>query len=109
MTSASINIAILLRKSWRTSEGIARVQEIASALGIHPSTRGRASIAGKVSPELFVKLFSVSPIPVEPTKPGADDFGSAGGYTTDRELPIPPELEEYVESISVIPPARRLF
>jgi hypothetical protein len=109
MTSASIHIAILLRKSWRTSEGIARVQEIASSLGIQLSTYGRASVSGKVSADRFAKLFSVSPVPVEPTKPGTDDFGSAGGYTTDTTLPIPRELEEYVESISVIPPARRLL
>jgi hypothetical protein len=107
--SAPINIAMLLRKPWRTAEGIARVQEIASSLGINPSASGRASVSGKVSSDLFVKLFAVSPTPVEPKKPGTEDFGSAGGYTTEMELPIPRELEKYVESISVVPPARRLF
>lgn len=107
--SASINIAILLRKSWRTPKGVERVQEIASSLGIDISTSGRATISGKVPPNLFVKLFGVSVIPVEPTTPGTNDFGSAGGYASETEIPVPSELQEYVESISVVPPAKRLF
>ena len=106
--SAPINISILLRKSWRTSEGIARVKETVSSLGITPSASGRVSVSGKVPVDSFVKLFGVSPTAVEATPPGNSDFGSPGGYMTEMKLPVPAKLKEFVESISVVPPAVRL-
>ena len=106
--SSTINISILLRKQCRTPEGIARVKEIAGSLGIRPSASGRTSISGKMPIESFVKIFQVSPTPIEPRSPGKSDFGSSGGYTVDTELHIPTQLKEYVEVISVVSPPARL-
>ena len=106
--SSTINISILLRKDWRTAEGMARVKEIAGSLDMRPSGSGRVSISGKIPIESFVKLFQVSPAPVEPKLPGESDFGSPGGYTVETELQIPTQLREYIEVISLIPPAVRL-
>lgn len=105
---STINISILLRKKWRTPQGIARVKEIASSLEIHPSASGRTSISGKIPLESFVKLFQVSPIPVAPKSPGEGDFGSPSGYTIETELQIPTQLKEYIEVISLVSPAVRL-
>ncbi len=104
-----INISILMSKSWRTAEGIARVEKIVSGLGVQVTGSGKASISAKVSPALFTQLFGVSPDRVEPVSPGPVDFGSPGGYTCDRELAIPGQLARYVEMIAVVPPARRLI
>ena len=106
--SSTINISLLLRKDWRTAEGIERVKEIAGSLDIRPSASGRTSISGKIPLESFVKIFQVSPIPVEPRPPGESDFGSPGGYTVETELHIPTQLKAYVELISVVSPAVRL-
>ncbi len=106
--SATLNISILLRKKWRTPEGLARVKEIADSLEIRPSASGRASISGKMQLESFVKLFHVSPIPVEPKSRGGGDFGSPGGYTVESDIEIPTQLKEYVEVISLVSPAVRL-
>jgi hypothetical protein len=106
--SSTLNISILLRKDWRTAEGIARVKEIVGSLGIRPSASGRVSISCKIPIESFVKLFQVSPTPVEPKAPGESDFGSPGGYMVETELQIPTQLKEYVEAISLVSPAVRL-
>jgi len=106
--SSTINITMLLRKDWRTPEGIARVKEIAGSLDIRPSASGRTSISGKMPLESFVKIFQVSPTQVEPRSPGKSDFGSPGGYTIETELHVPNQLKAYVEIISVVSPAARL-
>lgn len=106
--SATINISMLLRKKYRTPEGLARVKEIANSLEIRPSASGRASISGKIPLESFVSLFQVSPIPVEPKPRGESDFGSPGGYTVESDLEIPAQLKEFVEVISLVSPAIRL-
>jgi len=106
--SSTINISILLRKDWRTAEGMARVKEIAGSLDMRPSGSGRVSISGKIPIESFVKLFQVLPIPIEPKSPGESDFGSPGGYTVETELQIPTQLKKYVEAISLVSPAVRL-
>ena len=103
-----ISIAMVLRQPWRTPGGMARAQEIATRLGIQPTTSGRVSLSAKVSPEVFERLFSVAPTRVAPQPPGPYDFGAPGGYTSEDALTVPAELAEYVESISVISPARRL-
>jgi hypothetical protein len=104
----TVNIAILLHKSWRTPEGVARVQEIASKLGFTLTTSGRVSLSARLPVDTFKQIFKVTPTRLNATPPGDYDFGSPGGYTTDMELPIPSELTNYVQSISVVPPARRL-
>ena len=104
-----ISISILMRKSWRTSEGLSRVQKIATELGLQVTTTGRVSISAKVSTEVFTQLFGVSPTRLKSTLPDEANFGSPGGYICNEELTVPAELVEYVEIISVVPPARRLI
>ena len=106
--STTVNISMLLRKKWRTPEGLARVKEIADSLEIRPSASGRASISGKMPLESFVKLFQVSPVAVEPKLRGERDFGSPGGFTVESDLEIPTQLKDYVEVISLDSPAVRL-
>jgi len=102
-----INITLLLRKPWRTGEGVARVEKNAASLGLEVTTSGRVSVSAKASPQVFERLFGFVPTQVAAQPPGNRDFGAPGGYTAERELPIPVELSEYVETISVMPPAQR--
>ena len=106
---APVNIAFLLRKSCRNAEGRSRAQEAASRMGVHITQSGSVSISGKVSRQSCRKLFGATPSPVAAEPPGELDFGAAGGYQCEEELSVPDELAEWVESISVIPPARRLW
>lgn len=104
----TINVTLLLRKELRTQSTITRVQEIASGLGLVPTTIGRVSISAKVLVEDFVKLFQVSPKRISPSPPGQGDFGSPGGFEVEEEIPIPKSLTPFVETITVMPPARRV-
>ncbi|MEE8585874.1 MAG: hypothetical protein V3T83_13585 [Acidobacteriota bacterium] len=104
-----VNIALLLRKSCRTPEAVSRVEEIASRMGVRITQRGSVTISGKVSKEDCRRLFGATPVEVPAEPPGDLDFGRPGGYEVKEDLSVPDELAEYVESVSVIPPARRLW
>ena len=105
--STSMSISILLRQKYRTPEGFSRVMEILESLEIRTTARGKTSISGRIQTDAFIKLFKVSPIPVESEQKGESDFGSPGGYTTESDLEPPAQLQEYVEVVSVLPPAVR--
>ncbi|MGK7914684.1 MAG: hypothetical protein AB4038_03940 [Prochloraceae cyanobacterium] len=105
--SYMVNISMLLRKPWRTSEGVMRVREIANSLGITVTTGGHISLSGKVERESFEQIFGVVPTHIAPEPPTERDFGTTGGYASEEELAVPEALSEYVETISVVPPARR--
>jgi hypothetical protein len=87
-----IPLQILLRKPWRTKEGVATAREVCTRLGIEPTASGAATVSGRITPAVFETLFSIS----------AEN--AAAPTTATRALPIPPELQEFVESITIAPP-----
>ena len=90
-------------------EAGSRVEEIVSRMGVRISQRGSVTLSGSVSKEDFQRLFGAKPIEVPPEPPGDLNFGRPGGYEVKEDLSVPQELAEYVELVSVIPPARRLW
>ena len=104
---AAIPLSLTLHPDSRTPSGVARVQQAAAELGLEPTAAGRATVSCRVSPERFTELFGTPPPrAVRPRKPGRSDAGSAGGFAA-ADLPVPPALAEWVESLSVTPPATR--
>ncbi len=88
----AIPLQILLSKPWRTGAGVAKVQAVCFRLGIQPTASGAATVSGRISPATFESLFSISAeIAAAPT-------------TATPSLPIPRELQEFVESITIAPP-----
>lgn len=106
---APVHIAILLRESCRNPQGRARAEAALSQLGVRVTHSGPVSISGKVSKEDCRRLFGTMPTEVPPQPPGELDFGAPGGYECQEELKVPQELAEFAESVSVVPPARRLW
>jgi hypothetical protein len=104
---AAIPLSLTLRQAARTPNGVARVQQAAAALGLEPTTAGRATVSCRVSTEKFTELFGEPPAAVAPKKPGRGDKGAPGGFA-EAELPVPAALAEWVETLSVLPPASRL-
>ena len=102
-----MKVELLVRPAWRKPEGIARIQEIASRLGLSPTGAGRATVSCRADLAAFARLFHVSPVEQPPRPPAGSDQGSPGGYSWDQPLAIPEELREYVETISVVPPHTR--
>ena len=104
---AAIPLSLMLRQAARTPNGVARVQQAAAALGLEPTTAGRATVSCRVSTEKFAELFGEPPPAVASRSPGRSDKGTPGGYAS-ADLPVPAALAEWVESLSVMPPATRL-
>lgn len=107
--SNQIHLSMTLRSEWRNPEGVAKTQEKAAALGLTPTTAGRATISCVAAPELFCSLFGVEAEKVPASEAGESDFGAPAGYAVAEDLPVPADLEELVESVSVEPPARRFM
>ena len=104
--NASIHIAMLLRKPSRTPEGVARVREIASHLGFHPTIAGRATLSCRVPVETFSQLFHMPQEVSATDKSRIDSFETRAG---EWELAVPPELTDDVALIAVVPPVERLI
>lgn len=102
-----INVAMTLKSSARVPVVIAEIQEIAQKLGFQTTTTGRASISFRTDPETFQRVFGVSARLISPQPSRDGDFGAQGGYLVDTDLKIPEELQQYVETIGVMPPSRR--
>ncbi len=102
-----INVAMTLKSSAQVPAVIAEIEKIAQKLGFQTTTTGRASISFRTDPETFQRVFGVAARPVSPQPAGDDDFGAQGGYVVDTDLNIPEELQQYVETIGVMPPSRR--
>lgn len=73
---------MLMRPEHRTQSSVESVLKLAAALGFAPSGQGLATFSARVSAPDYQKLF---------------------GGASSANLPIPKELAEYVESISVAP------
>jgi hypothetical protein len=105
--SASIPIAMTLAPAHRSAESVAQVQRLAAELGLEPTGTGRASLSFRVSPDQFRKLFGTAAAAVPERPRGAADAGTPAGYEA-ADLPVPQALRQYVESVSVVPPATRM-
>ena len=103
-----VKLQILLRKPWRTPEGIARARKLASSVGITPTTSGAASVAGEIEWGAFEQLFKTKVHEVKPRLPGGSDYGSPGGAAASEPLSVPKPLQECVENITVAPPHIRM-
>jgi hypothetical protein len=102
-----VHVAMKLRPAARTPEAIARVQQTATGLGLEPTGAGKASLSFRATGEAFERLFGVAARPVDSRPAGAADKGVPGGYMTEADLQLPEELKDDVESVGVLPPARR--
>jgi hypothetical protein len=103
-----IPLALLLKTDRRGPEDVERTIEAAARLGLEITGHGRASVTARASPGIFARLFgaTVQKLPGEP--PRAADAGRPAGYSASSPLPVPPELRDLVEQITVSTPARRL-
>lgn len=102
----AIPLSLTLRQAARTPDGVARVQQAAAALGLEPTAAGRATVSCRTSKEKFAELFGEPP-PAVPARPRSrSDAGAPGGFA-ETDLPVPAALAEWVESLSVTPPATR--
>lgn len=107
-TPQRIVVTVLLKKGARDSESVRTLQRNASALGLEPTSQGRATVCFETTPERFQELFAVQAKPRARRKPSDADFGAPAGFEVQAALPIPEELQAQAESISVEPPATRL-
>jgi hypothetical protein len=105
---ATIHIALLLSPGKRTPENAQRVTEIARSLGLIPTAIGNTSVSLRASPEVFRHLFGAEPEARPAVAAGRSDAGAPGGFAFEGPLPVPDPLSDLVESIAVLPPARRL-
>jgi hypothetical protein len=98
-----IKLQVLLRREWRTSDGIEQVRKILTSIGLKPTASGLATISAEAEPERFESLFGVKATEIAPRGPGKTDFGTSGGHES-AELAVPAQLAQYVQSISAAPP-----
>jgi hypothetical protein len=102
-----VKLQILIRKPWRNDEGIRCVRALAEQLGMTITLAGAATLSAEMPAKACEELFGTTLTPVASRPPGQSDFGRTGGYASG-ELPVPAQLEKYVENISVAPPHIRL-
>jgi hypothetical protein len=98
-----IKLQILLRKAWRTPQGIDTVKNIAKSLGIKPTASGVATLSCEIEPQAFESLFVRNVRGARPRPSGERDSGLLGAADSGL-LAVPEPLREYVESITVAPP-----
>jgi hypothetical protein len=98
-----ILLQILLRKEWRTADGVEEVRKILVSLGLKPTGSGLATLSAEATPERFESLFGVKATEIAPRGPGPADFGTSAGYVSP-DLTVPVQLAKYVQSISAAPP-----
>jgi hypothetical protein len=98
----SIKLQILLRREWRTPQGVETVQGLLRSLGLMPTAGGLATISADIEPEKLEEIFGVTATETAPQPPGGREFGRSGGNISP-ELKVPAALSDYVESISAAP------
>jgi hypothetical protein len=86
----SIHLQLLVKPPWRNAQGIARIQETLASLGLEVSGAGGATVSARSSDETFRRVFGKEP---------AVDRSAA-----TESLPVPAQLRELVEGVSVAPP-----
>ncbi len=95
-------------RSARSREKIQSAIDRANRLGLSLRSSGKTSISFAMEPDQFEKLFNVNPRLQAAKRAGARDFGSPPGFIFDGELPVPDDLKDLIESISVEPPPIRM-
>jgi len=105
----SVHVAFTLRPDKRTPGDIARIREIAVRLGLEPSGGSLATLSFRAEPDVVAKIFKTTVHAVPERPPGESDFGAAPGFSATLPARVPSELSEFVETVSVVPPARRFM
>ncbi len=103
----NITIQLLLRKDRRSAENARHIAKECTRLGMVPRSMGATTVSVEMSLESFKKQFGIIPQVEETSPPSESNFGSPGGYRVNEVLPVPEELREWVEQITVPPPYSR--
>jgi hypothetical protein len=101
-SNASIKLQILLRSEWRNPEGVDKVRQLLSSLGMTPTAAGLATLSAELDAGKFKATFGVTAAETPPASPAKADFGRSGGYVS-QDLKVPAALSEFVQSISAAP------
>ena len=104
----NVPVTLLLVKNHRDPDGVARVQAIATQLGMNVTSAGKTSVCCTVSGSVYKKMFGTKPIKIDEKPAGSFDVGTPSGFAADDSLSVPSELQNLVEIISVEPPSTRL-
>jgi hypothetical protein len=91
-----IPLQILLRPEWRSPAGVEHVEQRLAAVGLKPTGTGRATVSARGPADALISLFGVTRAELLHMTRAA-----AGGDNPLLRTPAP--LEEYVESITVLP------
>ena len=108
MTARKISIAFVLKASLVLEEVLPEIEQALAKIGVEVSGVGRVTISGAISLDLFEHVFGVSPQRLQAQLPSDRDMGTPAGFYVEVALIIPPELEPFIEHISVLQPATRL-
>ncbi len=104
----SVPIRLLLQSNYRNGDGVSRVEAIAERLGMDVASSGKTSVNCNVPPSVFQKLFGSKLTKIEAKPSGPSDFGTPSGLRSEDPIPVPADLVEFVELISIEPPATRM-
>ncbi len=88
MAGRRVRLQLLLRKEWRTREGVAAVRRALRALDIRPTGSGAATVSAEVGARAFERRFG--------------PLSAVVRFEKDT-LETPPALRDCVESITVAP------
>jgi hypothetical protein len=100
MTPAQIPLVVTLKKSSRTPEILAQVQQIAARLGLEPSGVGAAALSYRVLPSVFARLFGRQAKALSARAPQESDYGAPSGYEGRTYPPRPSSLLSWTRSLS---------
>jgi hypothetical protein len=100
----AVRLALVLKPEARSGEGREMTARIAAELGLVETSRGAASISFRVSRVRFEQVFHVSS---RPRAAATDELGAAirPGDVVEGEPAVPDALADYVDAVSVEPPA----
>ena len=82
-----VRLQVLMRSEHRNADSVEAAAKVAASLGLAPSGQGQATFSARVNAPDYQRLFGES----------------LGSKKPDSPLPIPKELAEYVESITIAP------
>ena len=102
-----VSLVLTLRENARTPAAKQRVKQIAESLGMTPSSEGDATICCRVPEQAFKTIFRTTAKRRKSQKSGPADFGAPAGFA-EMNLPVDASLQEWVEAVSVLPPAIRM-
>jgi hypothetical protein len=89
-----VRLQFLLKPQWRNPEGIRKVCDVLQAHGLRSTASGRVTVSARASPAVVQRLFG--DVETNPQGPSIDDKRSGA-------LPVPADLETYIENVSVAP------